>query len=63
MTNLRQLADHCKSEDSELRLESEIRRSSTLEQHFVHGKWEITKIYVNGDLHEIAVKCRDESHQ
>lgn len=43
-----------------MRLESEVRRSSTLEQHFVHGRWKIVKIYVRGELREIIVKRRDE---
>jgi len=30
-----------------------------LEQHYVHGKWEIVRIYVRGVLHEIIVRCRE----
>ena len=49
-----------KGEDREMRLESETRKLSTLEQHFVHGRWEIVRIYVRGVLREIQVKYRDE---
>ena len=38
-----------------MRLESEARRPSVLEQHYVHGKWRIVKIYVKGKLSEIIV--------
>ena len=44
-----------------MRLESENRGSSTLEQHFVHGMWRITKIYVHGKLSEIIVERREDS--
>ena len=44
-------------------MEFETRRSSILEQHFVHGKWEIVRIYIRGVLREIQVKCRDERIQ
>jgi hypothetical protein len=43
-----------------MRLESEARRPSVLEQHYVHGKWRIVKIYVKGKLSEIIVN-RTES--
>jgi hypothetical protein len=43
-----------------MRLESETRKRDTLERRFVHGKWEITRIYVHGSLHEIIVKRREE---
>ena len=42
-----------------MRLESEVRRSEVLEQHFVHGKWAIVKVYIRGELREIVVKVRD----
>jgi len=42
-----------------MRLESEIRKSYTLEQHYVHGRWKIIKIYVRGKLREIIVRSRD----
>jgi hypothetical protein len=45
-----------------MRLESEVRRSSILEQHYVHGRWRIIKVYVKGDLREIIVKRREEYH-
>lgn len=41
--------------NGKLRLESEARRPSVLEQHYVHGKWRIVKIYVRGKLTEIIV--------
>jgi hypothetical protein len=44
-----------------LHLESEIRKFSTLEQHFVHGKWRIVKVFVGGELHEIIVRHREGS--
>jgi hypothetical protein len=44
-----------------MRLESENRRSSTLEQHFVHGKWRIIKVYVHGKLSEIIVQRKEDS--
>lgn len=44
-----------------MRLESEVRTSSTLERHFVHGGWSIIKIYVRGELREIVIRRR-ESH-
>jgi len=40
-----------------MRLESEKRYLSTLEQHFVEGKWKIIKVYVRGELHEMTVRC------
>ncbi len=43
-----------------MRLESEVRWASILEQHYVHGRWKIIKVYVKGDLHEIVVKLRDD---
>jgi len=43
-----------------MRLESEIRRPSIVEQHFVYGKWRIVRIYVRGVLEEIIVKRREE---
>jgi len=43
-----------------MRLESEVRKYSTLEQRFVHGKWRITKVYVYGALREIIVKSRED---
>ncbi len=42
-----------------MRLESEVRRYSTLEQHFIHGRWAIVKIFVKGELREIVVKHRE----
>jgi hypothetical protein len=38
-----------------MRLESEARKAAVLEQHYVHGKWRIVKIYVKGQLREIIV--------
>jgi hypothetical protein len=38
-----------------MRLESEARKLSVLEQHYIHGKWKIVKIYVKGKLREIIV--------
>jgi len=45
-----------------MRIESEVRSSSTLEQHFVHGRWKIIRIYVRGVLKEIVVKRREACH-
>lgn len=42
-----------------MKLESEVRRLSFLEQHFTDGRWKIIKIYVRGELHEIVVKCTE----
>ena len=42
-----------------MRLEAEVRRSEVLEQHFVHGKWAIVKVYIRGELREIVVRSRD----
>jgi hypothetical protein len=44
-----------------MRLESEARRSHIVEQHYVHGKWRIVKIYMNGQLREIIVNCRESA--
>ncbi|HUK50285.1 MAG TPA: hypothetical protein VLV18_04560 [Terriglobales bacterium] len=44
-----------------MRLEYQARRAAILEQHYVHGKWRITKIYVKGKLAEIVVTRLDES--
>jgi len=38
-----------------MRLESESRRASVLEEHYIHGRWRIVKIYVKGKLSEIIV--------
>lgn len=38
-----------------MRLEHEVRKRSTVEQHFTHGDWRIVKIYVHGELSEIKV--------
>jgi len=43
-----------------MRLESEARKESLLEQCYTHGKWRIVKIYVKGDLLEIIVNHREE---
>jgi hypothetical protein len=43
-----------------MRLEAEVRRSSILEQHFVHGKWKIVRIYIRGVLREIVVKRKED---
>jgi len=43
-----------------MRLESEIRKLSKVEQRFVHGKWRIVKVYVYGALREIIVKRRED---
>ncbi|MGA2973320.1 MAG: hypothetical protein ABSE39_11980 [Candidatus Bathyarchaeia archaeon] len=45
-----------------MRLESEVRRSAILEQHFVHGKWNIIKIFIKGELREIIVRSREGLH-
>jgi hypothetical protein len=45
--------------DGPMRLESEVRKSEVLEQHFVHGKWAIVKVYVRGKLREIMVRNRE----
>jgi hypothetical protein len=42
-----------------MRLESEVRRSEVLEQHFIHGKWAIVKVYIRGELREIVVRNRE----
>jgi hypothetical protein len=42
-----------------MRLESEVRRSEVLEQHFIHGKWAIVKVYIRGELREIVVRARE----
>jgi hypothetical protein len=42
-----------------MRLEAEVRRSEVLEQHYVHGKWAIVKVYIRGELREILVKSRE----
>jgi len=42
-----------------MRLESEVRKSEVLEQHFVHGKWAIVKVYIRGELREIVVRSRE----
>jgi len=39
-----------------MRLESEARKASLVEKHYVHGKWKIIKIYMRGELREIIVK-------
>lgn len=44
-----------------MRLESEVRRYSTVEQHYLHGRWVIVKVFVRGELTEIAVKHRQEN--
>jgi len=53
---------YAKGANGPMRLESEVRRSTILEQHFVHGRWNIIKIYVKGELREIIVTSR-EGHQ
>lgn len=51
-----------KGANCSMRLESEIRKLSTLEQRFVHGRWRIIKIYIRGKLHEIVVKHKDDDN-
>ncbi|MGA8904255.1 MAG: hypothetical protein WB661_04525 [Candidatus Bathyarchaeia archaeon] len=45
-----------------MRLESEVRRSAILEQHFVHGRWKIIKVYIKGELREIIVRSSEGYH-
>ena len=42
-----------------MRLEAEVRRLNLLEQRYIHGRWTIVKVYVNGKLREIAVNHRE----
>jgi hypothetical protein len=44
-----------------MHLESEVRTASTLQQHFIHGRWDIVKIYIKGSLNEIIVRRREEN--
>ncbi|HYB84935.1 MAG TPA: hypothetical protein VED86_06360 [archaeon] len=37
-----------------------MRRSYVTEQHYIHGKWRIVKIYFKGKLSEIIVNRREE---
>lgn len=60
MANLQCADSRVKGANPPMRLESEVRRSSTLEQHFVHGRWTIIKLYVKRELREIVVRRRDE---
>jgi hypothetical protein len=42
-----------------MHLEFEVRKAASLEQHFVHGRWDIIKIYIRGELREIIVRSRE----
>jgi len=58
--NLEQVAHLDSGVDGDMRLESEARKESFLEQRYTHGKWRITKIYIKGELREIIVNHRED---